>query len=125
NRRSDMSRLGWWVVFACMVPAVALGQVEEASPDSIKITGRLPEVIVRAPRPTTAVGGAVAIEADVDSLPLPPAPSMEELFRELPLMHVRTNSRGEAEITARGSESRQVAVLVDGVPITLAWDARA
>lgn len=120
-----MSRLGWWVVFACMVPAVALGQVEEASPDSIKITGRLPEVIVRAPRPTTAVGGAAAIEADVDSLPLPPAPSMEELFRELPLMHVRTNSRGEAEITARGSESRQVAVLVDGVPITLAWDARA
>ena len=31
----------------------------------------------------------------------------------------------EAEVSARGSDSRQVAVLVDGVPITLAWDARA
>ena len=120
-----MLRMGWLVALACMVPAAALGQIEEAAPDSIKFSGQLPEVVVRAPRPTTAVGGAAAIEADVDSLPLPAAPSMEELLREIPLMHVRTNSRGEAEITARGSESRQVAVLVDGVPITLAWDPRA
>lgn len=43
----------------------------------------------------------------------------------MPHLHVRTNSRGEAEISTRGSDSRQVAVLVDGVPLTLAWDARA
>ena len=41
-----------------------------------------------------------------------------------PRVHVRTNSRGEAEISVRGSESRQVAVLMDGVPLTLGWDAR-
>jgi iron complex outermembrane receptor protein len=52
------------------------------------------------------------------------APTTEELFREIPTLHVRTNSRGEAEVTVRGSESRQVAILVDGVPLTLGWDAR-
>jgi iron complex outermembrane receptor protein len=82
-------------------------------------------VFVWARRPIATAGGSSAIEVQVDSLPLPAAATVEEVFRELPLLHVRTNSRGEAEISARGSESRQVAVLVDGAPITLAWDARA
>lgn len=85
----------------------------------------LPKIIVHAARPVARIGGSAAVEMDVDSLPLPAAPTVEELSRALPHLHVRTNSRGEAEISARGSESRQVAVLVDGVPITLAWDARA
>jgi iron complex outermembrane receptor protein len=79
---------------------------------------------VQARRPVTTVGGASAIEVTVDSLVLPTAPTTEELFRELPALHVRTNSRGQAEVTVRGSESRQVAVLFDGVPLTLGWDAR-
>lgn len=85
---------------------------------------RIEEIRVQARRPVTTVGGASAIEVTVDSLSLPPAPTVEEVLRELPSVHVRTNSRGEAEISVRGSESRQVAVLVDGVPITLGWDAR-
>jgi len=83
------------------------------------------EVVVRAARPVTTVGGASAVEATVDSLDLPAAPTVEEVLRDLPMLHIRTNSRGQAEISARGSESRQVAVLVDGIPLTLAWDARA
>lgn len=86
---------------------------------------RVGEVVVRAARPVTTIGGSSAIEVRLDSLELPPAPSVETVFRALPLLHVRTNSRGESEISARGSESRQVAVLVDGVPLTLAWDSRA
>lgn len=85
----------------------------------------LPEVTVRGPRVLTTIGGASAVSVKVDSMPLPAAPAIEQVLRELPLLHVRTNSRGEAEVSARGSESRQVAVLVDGIPITLAWDARA
>ncbi|HSW30381.1 MAG TPA: TonB-dependent receptor [Longimicrobiales bacterium] len=85
---------------------------------------RIPELRVTARRPITTVGGASAIEVTVDSLTLPPSPTVAEVLRELPGMHVRTNSRGEAEISVRGSESRQVAVLVDGIPITLGWDAR-
>jgi iron complex outermembrane receptor protein len=85
---------------------------------------RIGEIRVQARRPVTTVGGASAIEVTVDSLSLPAAPTVEEVLRELPAVHVRTNSRGEAEISVRGSESRQVAVLVDGVPISLGWDAR-
>ena len=38
---------------------------------------------------------------------------------------VRRNSRGEMELSVRGSDSRQAAVLMDGVPLTLGWDHRA
>lgn len=85
---------------------------------------RVEGISVQARRPVTTTGGASAMELDVDSLVLPTAPTTEELLRELPGLHLRTNSRGEAEVTVRGSESRQVAVLVDGVPLTLGWDAR-
>jgi iron complex outermembrane receptor protein len=91
-------------------------------PDSVIA---IPGLLVSAPRAVTTTGGSSAITVSLDSLPLPPAPTMERVLREVPSLHVRTNSRGEAEISVRGSESRQVAVLVDGVPLTLAWDARA
>ena len=82
-------------------------------------------MIVRGVRPITTVGGSSAVEVRIDSLGLSFAPTFETVFRKMPLLHVRRNSRGETEVSARGSESRQVAILVDGVPITLAWDARA
>ncbi|MGH7501626.1 MAG: TonB-dependent receptor plug domain-containing protein [Longimicrobiales bacterium] len=85
---------------------------------------RVREIVVQARRPVTTVGGSAAVEVRVDSLVLAAAPTLEQVFRALPMLHVRRNSRGEAEISARGSESRQVAILVDGVPLTLAWDAR-
>ncbi len=81
-------------------------------------------VTVQAHRPVITVGGASALDVTVDSLVLPVAATTEELLREIPALHVRTNSRGQAEISVRGSESRQVAVLLDGVPLTLGWDAR-
>lgn len=70
------------------------------------------------------VGGASAIRATIDSLPLGAAPVLDEALRAVPFVHVRQNSRGEAELTVRGSESRQVAVLLDGIPLTLGWDHR-
>lgn len=86
----------------------------------------LPAIGVRAaPVPMATIGGASGLRARLDSLALPAAPTVERVLRSLPFLHVRTNSRGEAEISVRGSDSRQVAVLVDGVPLTLAWDARA
>jgi iron complex outermembrane recepter protein len=74
--------------------------------------------------PLTTRGGSSAIRATLDSLPIPAAGSLEQVLRSLPALHLRTNSRGEAEISVRGSESRQVAVLVDGAPLTLSWDGR-
>ena len=85
---------------------------------------RLEGIAIRTLRPVTTAGGVSAIHVDVATLRLPAAPTTEEVLREVPALYLRTNSRGESEITVRGSESRQVAVLVDGVPLTLGWDAR-
>ncbi|HEX6694483.1 MAG TPA: TonB-dependent receptor [Longimicrobiales bacterium] len=105
------------------LPGTSSAQVRDtARTDSVRI---LSPIIATTAREFTAVGGASAVVLRVDSLHLPAAPTLSELMREVPLLHVRTNSRGEAEIVARGSESRSVAVLLDGIPITLGWDARA
>ena len=95
---------------------------DSVPPDSVVL--RMQGIDIRAERPITMVGGATALDVDVSRLGLPPAATVEDVFREIPGLGVRTNSRGQAEITVRGSESRQVAVLLDGAPLTLAWDAR-
>lgn len=112
------------VVAAALLPASALEAQQQDTTRTDTTVFKVEGIKVQARRPVTTVGGASAIEVTVDSLVLPTAPSTEELFRELPALHVRTNSRGQAEVTVRGSESRQVAVLLDGVPLTLGWDAR-
>ncbi len=104
------------------LPWALAGQADTTRADTIVF--RIEGIRVQARRAVTAPGGAGVIEVTLDSLLLPAAPTTEDLLREMPTLHVRTNSRGEAEITVRGSESRQVAVLMDGVPLTLGWDAR-
>lgn len=79
---------------------------------------------VMGARPGTTRTGSSVVKAALDSLPIPAAASLREVLEELPTVHVRTNSRGETEISLRGSESRQVSVLYDGLPLTLSWDGR-
>ncbi|HET9984845.1 MAG TPA: TonB-dependent receptor [Longimicrobiales bacterium] len=110
-------------ILGAAAPGDALAQERDTTRADSAVF-RVPEIQVVATRPVTTVGGSSAIEVRVDSLSLPAAPTLEQVLREIPMLHVRTNSRGEAELSARGSESRQVAVLVDGVPLTLAWDSR-
>ena len=98
----------------------------QAIPDSTRRdTSRLEAVVVRGASAPATVGGASAVVVAVDSLRIAPSALFDQAVARLPFIHVRENSRGEAEISMRGSESRQVAVFVDGVPITLAWDHRA
>jgi len=82
------------------------------------------EIAVKVSRPVTTAGGASALSTPLDSVVVPPAPTLDEVLRRMPLVLVRENSRGEAQPQVRGMESRQVAVLVDGVPLTLGWDNR-
>lgn len=109
-----------------MLPLLALAVPSSAgseeTPDSTIVL--IEPIQVRGVRPVTTAGGAAAIEASLDSLSLTSDPSMEQVLRELPATYIRTNSRGEVEVTVRGSESRQVAILLDGVPITFGWDGR-
>ena len=83
------------------------------------------ELRVRATRPVASTSGGSAVRLDLQSPRLQAVPLLSEALRELPFVQVRTNSRGEAQLTLRGTESRQVAVLVDGIPLTLGWDARS
>jgi len=85
---------------------------------------RIEPVVVVGTRSPAAVGGAGAVVVRLDSLLLAPAPSLELALREMPFVLVRQNSRGEVELSVRGSDSRQAAVLLDGVPLTLGWDHR-
>jgi len=81
-------------------------------------------VTVRGARPRATPGGSSTVEVPLDSAAIRPAPTLEQVLRTLPIVVVRTNSRGEVQPALRGGEDRQIAVLVDGVPITLAWDHR-
>ncbi len=85
---------------------------------------RMEAIRVRATRPLATTGGANAVLLSLESPRAQPVPILEDVLRQLPFVQVRENSRGEAQLTLRGTESRQVAVLVDGVPLTLGWDAR-
>jgi iron complex outermembrane receptor protein len=116
----------------CLLAASALlisaGPAWSQRPDTTRVDSippRLIELVVEGKAPLDKVGIATTFDLKVSSLSLPAAPSLDQVFRTLPMLHVRRNSRGETEISARGSDSRQVAVLLDGVPLGLAWDGRA
>ena len=79
---------------------------------------------VRAVRPSTTAGGVSVVVLRLDSVRMRPAPILDDVLREIPLVQVRSNSRGEAQLALRGAEERQVAILLDGVPLTLGWDHR-
>jgi len=108
---------------ASAAPAVAQAPADTLPRDTVPVA--VEGVVVTAERPAAVVGGAGAVVLRADSAAVPPAPRLAEVLRATPFVRVRTNSRGEAELSLRGSESRQVAVLVDGVPLTLGWDDRA
>lgn len=115
---------------AMLCPDAALAQAPEDSlrlrPDSVSAEPvyELTGLVVRVARPAATTGGASAVVATLDSLPVPPAPTLEQALRALPLIQIRANSRGEAQPALRGGEDRQIAVLVDGIPVTLGWDHR-
>lgn len=121
--RSRVGIGGWpLALFTMAIPGDVDAQQDTTRTDTTVF--RIEGIRIQAERPVTTVGGASAVEVTMDSLRVPTAATAEEVLRAIPMVHVRTNSRGQAEISVRGSESRQVAVLFDGVPLTLGWDAR-
>lgn len=122
-------RVAWRVCLtATAIAGTSFAARAQTIPDSTRrdtSRARLESVVVRGIAAPATVGGASAVVVAVDSLRIAPSALFDQVVARLPFIHVRENSRGEAEISMRGSESRQVAVFVDGVPITLAWDHRA
>jgi iron complex outermembrane recepter protein len=109
-------------------PVAAVGQnppdsipVDSIPTDSVRILGG---ITVRVAKPALTSGGSSSVVVDLDSLGSIPAPSMEQVLRAMPLIQIRANSRGEMQPSLRGSEDRQIAILMDGVPLTIGWDHR-
>lgn len=90
-------------------------------PDSARVLGG---ITVSVARPALTTGGSSSVVIELDSLGSIPAPSMEQVLRAMPLIQIRQNSRGEMQPALRGSEDRQIAILMDGVPLTVGWDHR-
>ncbi|MFN9086494.1 MAG: TonB-dependent receptor plug domain-containing protein, partial [Gemmatimonadaceae bacterium] len=114
---------------ALATPATLRGQTvrDSVRADSVRADSAaqaLGAVTVSTARAAGVVGGAAAVVVKPSELRASPAPLLDQALRESPFVLVRQNSRGEMEISVRGSDSRQAAVLLDGVPITLGWDHR-
>ncbi|HEX4934291.1 MAG TPA: TonB-dependent receptor, partial [Gemmatimonadaceae bacterium] len=107
--------------------ATAPVSAQEGKPDTAATDARtrLSTVSVTAGRGTATVGSASAVVLRVDSLRLAVSAPLDRALREVPFLLVRTNSRGEAELSVRGSDSRQAAVLFDGLPLSIGWDHRS
>ncbi|KPK65198.1 MAG: hypothetical protein AMS21_05415, partial [Gemmatimonas sp. SG8_38_2] len=102
--------------------STSLAQQQDTVPPDTVYT--VEEIAVTVARPVATAGGASALRVPLDSVRAHPSPTLSELLRRTPLIMIRENSRGEAQPQLRGMESRRVAVLVDGVPLTLGWDNR-
>lgn len=108
-----------------LTPGFAAAQARDTVRTDSTRTYEMQSVMVRVARPILTAGGSSAVSISLDSLGSPPAPTMEQVLRHMPLIQIRTNSRGEAQPSLRGSEDRQISILMDGVPLTLGWDHRA
>ena len=109
---------------AFLAPAAAAAQnpPDSIPTDSIRFLGGITVSVAKA---GLTSGGSSSVVIDLDSLGSIPAPSMEQVLRAMPLMQIRQNSRGEMQPALRGSEDRQIAILMDGVPLTVGWDHRS
>ncbi|MES2524214.1 MAG: TonB-dependent receptor [Gemmatimonadota bacterium] len=110
-----------------VAPAHALQQ-QPPRPDTVRrdsLSQPLAPVTVTTSRAAGVTGGASAVVVRLSELRSSPAPTLDQALRETPFVLVRQNSRGEMELSVRGSDSRQAAVLYNGVPLTLGWDHRA
>lgn len=83
----------------------------------------LEEVIVTAPkRERRALQPAIEFGPAEISERAPVA--LTDLFKSMPSVGIRTNSRGEAVLRLRGSEERQTGIYLDGAPLSVPWDGR-
>ena len=111
-------------VFSLVLASALPAQVTRDSTMRDSTARTIETVVVTAARNPATVGGAAAVVVAPAELNVAPAPSLQEVLRHIPFVLVRQNSRGETEISMRGSESRQVAIMLDGLPLTIGWDHR-
>jgi iron complex outermembrane recepter protein len=96
-------------LLACSTPVLA-----QTAPDDIIVTAV--RSAHRVQPPTLVIGG--------DALDERAPAAAADLFRAIPGLSLRVNSRGEAVVRVRGGEERQTAIFLDGAPLSTPWDGR-
>jgi hypothetical protein len=99
------------VAFFLILPSIGIAEVS------------IDEVLVTAPaRERRALQPAVEMDRAEIAERVPVA--LTDIFKSMPSVGIRTNSRGEAVLRLRGSEERQTGIFLDGAPLTVPWDGR-
>jgi len=112
---------GWAVAVLVLGQLLSIATISaQDTTEVVKIGGLRVEV----PRPTATTGGTSAVEVSLDSADMVAASTMADFLRRIPTVQIRDNSRGEAQPDLRGAEDRQIAIFLDGLPLTLGWDHR-
>lgn len=97
-----------------LLATASTAAIAETPSDTIIVTAARGEHRVMAP--SLVLDGAALDER---------APqAVADLFRAVPGVTMRVNSRGEAVVRVRGSEERQTTVFLDGAPLATPWDGR-
>lgn len=120
---SALTKCTFAIALCAVVTPLGAQRPDSTRRDSVRV--KLSPVVIQGARQSATVGGSSAVVLPMDSLRITPAAPLEDVLREIPFVQVRQNSRGEVELSVRGSDSRQAAILFDGIPITLGWDSRA
>ena len=108
---------------AVLGSALPLSPATICAQDTTEVV-RIRGLRVEVPRPVATTGGTSAVEVSLDSAGARAAPTMAEFLRRIPAVQIRDNSRGEAQPDLRGAEDRQIAIFLDGIPLTVGWDHR-
>lgn len=116
--------IGRLILFSCLCLTVVPGVTARQQEDSLR-TYDLEEIIVgAAPTDGRSLQVSDAYRVALSDLRMRTAMSVDGLIRLLPSASVQTNSRGETIVSVRGAPERQVAILLDGVPLAVPWDGR-
>ena len=81
------------------------------------------ELVVTAP-PAQRRALQPAVEMDRPQISERAPVALTDIFKGMPSVGIRTNSRGEAVLRLRGSEERQTGIYLDGAPLSVPWDGR-
>jgi iron complex outermembrane receptor protein len=99
---------------ALLLVGAAQGSVAETTIDELLVTA--------PPRERRALQPVVEMDRAEIAERVPVA--LTDIFKSMPSVGIRTNSRGEAVLRLRGSEERQTGIFLDGAPLAVPWDGR-
>lgn len=102
------------IISMCFLPHVRAG---EPPPDDVFTLG---EVVVKGERGDSDSATTVT-EVSAEDIKAKGARTIAEALEFLPGVSIRSAGKGEAHVSLRGFEQRQVKVLIDGVPARENW----